>query len=240
MAKKDLSEFISQVKVRNLAKSNHFRIDLDIPLGMFEQNSLLAKSGLLEKIGFFSNQYNYDVHEKESFVDTVKTISLFCYFAQFPPTNVQVNDIYTYGTPFWQPTIKLVDRLYFGVYLDQDFKVKQFFDSWVDSIFDKNTSHLNFRSSYSTTMRLFQLDAAMEPIYGVEFYDMFPTYIEPISVHYADKNKISTLTTQFAYRTWKPINVDIHREPSMDFGILNQLPDVVREGYNLYQIYKAL
>lgn len=216
MASTDLTEFLSLVKTKNLARSNHFRIDLDIPIG------LLGSSD-------FSIGQNY--------VDTIKTISFFCYFAQFPPTNIQVNDIYQYGPPTWVPTIKLVDRLYIGIYLDQDFEIKKFFDAWANQIFDKDTHHLNFRNQYATTMKIFQLDQNFEPVYGAQFIDMFPTYIEPVSVHYSDKNKVSTLTIQFAYKDWKQIPVDIFREPVADYGILNNLPGFIKGAYGAYSLY---
>lgn len=216
MAKTDLTEFLAMVKSKNVARSNRFRIDLNIPTG------LLANS---------------DFTLGKDYTETLKTISFFCYFAQFPPTNIQVNDIYTYGTPFWQPTIKLVDRLYIGIYLDQDFEIKKFFDAWINLIFDKDTSHLNFRDNYATTMNIFQLDQDMEPVYGVKLYDLFPTYIEPVSVHYSDKNKVSTLTAQLAYRKWEPLSIDLYRESDTDWGILGEIPGLLSKGFAAYSLY---
>lgn len=217
MASTDLTEFLSTVKTKNLARPNHFRVDLEIP------NGILANS---------------DFTLGKDYTELMRTISLFCYFAQFPPANIQVNDIYTYGTPYWQPTIKLVDRLYIGIYLDQDFEIKRFFDAWINSIFDKDTSHLNFRSEYATSMSLYQLDADMQPVYGVKFIDLFPTYIEPISVHYSDRNKVSTLTTQFAYRTWEEIPVELYREAPTELGILGELPNIISKAYGAYSLYQ--
>lgn len=214
MASTDLTEFLSTVKSKNLAKATHFRLDLDIPHGLFKD----APRGI-------------------DLLETTRTISLFCYFAQFPPSNIQVSEIQTYGTPFWQPSVKLVDRMYIGMYLDQDFEIKKFFDAWIDAIFDKNTAHLRFRDDYSTTLTLHQLDAQFEPVYSVKLNDVFPTYIEPVSVHYSDKNKISTLTAQLCYRTWEHIPTELHREPPTDLGIFGQIPGALSTIYDAYSLY---
>lgn len=220
MAKTDLTEFLTNVKRKNLARSNHFRIEIDIP------------TGLLTKF--------QEANFKATLPDTINSVSLFCYFAQFPSTNIQVNSIFTYGTPFWQPSLKIMDRLYIGVYLDQKFMIKRFFDAWVDLVFDPVTSHLNFREDYATTIKLYQLDSQMEPVYGVQFNDVFPTYVEPISVHYSDRNKVSTLTTQFTFKDWTKLDVDYFRDNETDFGILGDIPEIISKGYNIYSFAKNI
>lgn len=172
MSAKKLAEFISQVKNGSIAKPSHYLVELNKPLCLEGQ---------------------------EPFKSNLEKIALFCDKTEIPGVNLDSVANRSYGETREVVYDKKYDQLQMSFYVDNNFIVKQFFDSWIDCIFDPKTRHLGYYRSYITQFRILVQDSEDKDRYVVTLHEVYPKTIAPIQLSY-DSKDIIRLNVTFTYK----------------------------------------
>ena len=178
-----------------IASSNRFKIEIfgsnimsnrvqDLPQNPFLKHGIVDLVRSAEKITFAAHQ------------------------AQLKGIDIASVDARRYG-----PTVKLP---YIDIYSEllvvfnctnKSFQERRFFDAWIASIIEPDTHDINFLDEYSSTMRVWQLNRANDPIYGMELLKSFPIRIADQDIGH-DSEPIQRLPVTFSFDSWRVVGVE--------------------------------
>ena len=133
-----LSNFISEVKNRGLAKTNRFEVQIPVPSA-------------------FPRSQNY-----REFVNPTNSslVSLFCEVSNLPPINVAVKPLKIFGPSYQRPYTSEYggDGINMTFHVDSDMNVKRFFEDWMEVIVSGNDFTVAYERDYTTDIYLRQLN----------------------------------------------------------------------------------
>ena len=89
--------------------------------------------------------------------------------------------------------------------LDQDHRIRQFFNDWQDVIVNPGNYDLNYYDDYVGTMGIYQLDQNNEAASAIQVQDVFPKSVGPISYSMESGSSFQTVSVNMAFRRWVPI-----------------------------------
>jgi len=168
----NLNDFIAQVKQNGMARTNRFAVEFALP------NSLQ---------GFDLN--------------SLRTALLFCDQVQLPGLNINTTDTRSFGEVRKAPYEKLFEDINMSFYVDKDMVIKDLFDTWHDSIMDRNTRTFEYYDNYVTPITIYVQDINDNNTYTVMLYEAFPKSIGAVQLDYAAKD-VMKLSVNFAYKNW--------------------------------------
>ncbi len=166
-----LNEFIGNVKL-GLAKTTHFEVVIARP------PALLG----------------------EPINSNIRKIFMFCDQAQLPGVSYSTNQVRSYGEFKEVPYEKLYEQINLNFYVDSDFMVKDFFDSWMNAIQNPTTRDFNYATTYmSPTIDIIVQDAQDIARYSCTLYNAYPKAISAVQLDYASKD-VMKLQVTIAYQ----------------------------------------
>lgn len=176
--KTSLSNFTSYVKTTGIASANMYAVDIALP------QSLQYKSR-----------------------EELSMIQLFCDQAQLPDQNISTAQTRTYGEIREMPYENLYGNITMSFIVDSEYKVKLFFDDWIQSITDKNTRHINYYDMYTApTITITMLNNDEKLKYQVVLYECYPKQLNSVSIDYASKDVVK-VNVSMNYKYWRSYQV---------------------------------
>ncbi len=138
---------------------------------------------------------------KPSLSNVERDVSLFCTAAQFPSNNILTSPIRTYGPPIEYPYMKIFDAVNLTFLVDNQMKVKNFFDNWMQLIVDDGvTNDVAFSDDYATTIDIYQLDQGSSGItHSISLLQAYPKLINAIQLDHQSQNQFHRLEVTFVY-----------------------------------------
>jgi hypothetical protein len=127
-------------------------------------------------------------------------VSMWCSAIQTPQTTIFTRDEYIEdGTRRKYAFDQDYQNLTLTFYLDQEYKVKQFFDEWKNRIVS-NRRNFEYPDSYTADkLNLSILNQDDRITYVYEYSRIFPKSINAVDLSYANGNQVATLTVDFVY-----------------------------------------
>lgn len=164
-----LSDFTAHLKTRNVSRPSQYHVEITTPPMFRAQN------------------------EKE-------LVSLWCSAIQTPQTTIFTRDEYLEdGTRRKYAFDQEYQNLTLTFYLDQEYKIKQFFDEWKNRIVP-NRRNFEYPNSYTADkLNLSILNQDDRVTYVYEYSRIFPKSINAVDLSYANGSQIATLTVDFVY-----------------------------------------
>lgn len=172
MSAKQLSAFTAELRSRNISRPNLYYIELTLP-------PLLMRN------------------RGDSNIDLV---SMWCHMAQTPQTTILTQDNhieagvrrkYAYDQDYQNLTLSF--------YVDQDYKIKQFFDQWKSIIVPQNRN-FGYPDDYTAnSLNLYIINQEDESTYKYEYSRIFPKSINAIELSYENGNTYSTFSVDFVF-----------------------------------------
>lgn len=153
-----------------------------------------------------------EVNRFEMFINAPPTLgledarlpSLLCEITNFPPLNVFVKPLNIYG-PAHQRPVSLDyggDGLAASFYVDQDMRVKRFFEDWIWKISDPVSHNISYQGNYACDITIKQLNRKEDEVYEVNLIDAFPRSMNLMDLNNSAQNQVHRLTIVFAFRRW--------------------------------------
>lgn len=164
-----LSDFTAQLKTRNVSRPSQYLVEITTPPMFKAQN------------------------EKE-------LVSMWCSSIQTPQTTIFTRDDYLVdGKRRKYAFDQEYQNLTLTFYLDQEYKIKQFFDEWKNRIVPQRRN-FEYPDSYTADkLNLSILNQDNRITYVYEYSRIFPKSINAVDLSYANGNQIATLTVDFVY-----------------------------------------
>lgn len=173
--------FITNVNKLSLAKPNRFEVHILFP------------RSIAESVGITGGE---------------NIISLFCENANLPVQNVGVKQQKIYGPNYQRPVS--IDYGGEGIpmtfLVDGKMNVKSVFDIWISKIVDPIQYFVYHPSSYTSQIKIMQLDEQDNIVYSVILEDAFPRNVGMLELNHSVQNQVHKLNVTFAYRRWYPIH----------------------------------
>jgi len=170
-----LSDFISEVKTRGLANPNKFMVTIAQPAGIAFNNAS----------------------------DSLRLMRLFCDQTQLPDQNISTAQLRTYGEVREMPYENLYGNVNFSFYCDSNYIVKDFFDTWIQSISDKETRHWNYYENYiAANIDILTFNNDGRAVYGVKLFECYPKQMQAVSMDYSSKETLK-VNISMNYKYWR-------------------------------------
>jgi hypothetical protein len=133
--------------------------------------------------------------------------SMFAEGTQLPQTRINTSQMRMWGSPRLMPQWAEYggDNLSINFYLDREMTIKRFFDAWIDSVVNRQTSTVGYYNTYITDIQIHQLDEQDVSNYGVILKEAYPIAVNPVQLDMGNVN-VSRLSVTFAYKKWFPLN----------------------------------
>lgn len=170
-----LSGFMSQLMSRNVSKPSLYYVEI-VPPPMFKKS----------KVEFSG--------------DDLELISLWCAAAQTPQSTILTRDEYVQaGTRRKYAYDQDYTNLTLSFYLDQEYKVKKFFDLWKQAIVPQRRN-FEYPDDYTAeTINLYIIDQSENKTYLYEYSRVFPKSNNAVELNYANSTTVATLTVDFVF-----------------------------------------
>jgi hypothetical protein len=200
MAKKYLTDFISEVRKSGISRSNSFEVMIPVPVGL--RSTSLGTSSMTEKI------------------------TLRCESAVFPPQIVGVKQQRIYGPTYPRPfgVDYGGEGATFTFLLDGTMDVKAFFDAWVGQIVNPFRFNVKYENNYISDIQIFQLaeqrlgnldgnNIELDDVpYVAVLENAFPRNVNLLQLDYSDQNKAQKLNVTFTFRRWIPFHRNLKED----------------------------
>ena len=176
MSNFNISNFISEVNTRGLARPSRFEVFILPPPGL----------GSLTGSGRF--------------------VSLMCESASLPAMTVSTKPFRIYGANYQRPVSSDFngDGITLSFYIDNQMEVKSFFDAWMFKIVNPNSFNVSYQKEYVSQIKISQLDEQNNETYSVYLEDAFPRAVNMLDLNMGLINQVHKLNITFAYRRWFP------------------------------------
>lgn len=138
----------------------------------------------------------------------MKDIELMCSAASFPGLQFSTSETRLKGPMRKIPYDQIYNDLSLTFYNSSVFLEREYFSTWANSIFDQETKNFEFYEDYISSITILQFANSGDYVYGVELEEAYPVDLGQIDLGYDQTDAIETFTVQFAYRTWKQIEID--------------------------------
>lgn len=203
MALNNITNFLAEVSSKGLARSNRWEVVIDSPLNV--------------RFG--------------APVETAK-LSLYCSDAFLPMQQIFTTRQQIYGPSYFKPVGHNFggENMTLLFYLDADMNIKRYFDTWMDAIVDRYTSHTNYRRAYLGSMTVAQLDQDENETYKVKITDVFPITQNVLQLDQTESTP-HKLAVTFTYRKWEVMDATPAPKPEKNrknaptyennFGVVN-------------------
>jgi len=168
--------------------------------------------------------------QKLSF-QNLENIMLFCDQVQLPGANYSTVQNRIYGEFREVPYEKLYDSLTLSFYVDNDMRVKEFFDNWMNQISNPVLRSFNYYNNYIGKMSIQVQDLNDKKKYHMEIFECYPKNISTIQMDYASKD-VMKLTVQMQYKYWLASPVS---ELASGEAVSDSLLDKFTKNFNNFQ-----
>jgi hypothetical protein len=176
MSNFSISNFISEVNSRGLARPSRFEVFILPPPGL----------GALTGSGRF--------------------VSLMCESASLPAMSISTKPFRIYGASYQRPVSSEFngDGITLSFYIDNQMEVKSFFDAWMFKVVNPNSFNVSYQKEYVSQIKIAQLDEQNTETYSVYLEDAFPRAVNMLDLNMGATNQVHKLNVTFAYRRWFP------------------------------------
>jgi len=183
MSNFSISNFISEVNNRGLARPSRFEVFILPPPGL----------GSLTGSGRF--------------------VSLMCESASLPAMTVSTKPFRIYGASYQRPVSSDFngDGITLSFYIDNQMEVKSFFDAWMFKVVNPNSFNVSYQKEYVSQIKIAQLDEKNNESYSVYLEDAFPRAVNMLDLNMGATNQVHKLNVTFAYRRWFPESEFLNR-----------------------------
>lgn len=168
-----LSSFTAQIRNSGIARQNRYGILLSKPRGMQAYSAVLPE---------------------------VDKLALYCTSADVPSSSFATTD---HTLPGGETRSYVTGRVWENFdatfYVDSDYKVKLFFDSWMETIQNPRSKAIEYYNNYVADLEITALNMAGQDVYSYKMIEAFPKSVGRLQFS-SEARGIQTINVTFAYR----------------------------------------
>lgn len=152
-------------------------------------------------------------------------VQLFCEQAVLPSLSFSSQPVRTYGEQREVVYDRNFESITLTFLIDKQYKVKDFFDKWMNQIINPNTRLVGYYENYTKEMQILTQDTKDNNTYLVKLFEVYPKSIAPITLDHNSKD-VAKLQVTFNYKyhtNEMQVSPDDDKNPKKLFGL--DLPD---------------
>lgn len=155
---------------------------------------------------------------------SMKKILLFCSNVSIPGSSFQTTPLRIFGEQRETPYEKMYEPITMSFYVDNELKVKQLFDEWMNLIQDPMSRTFGYYNDYTTPIVLEVQDLNDKTRYEVVLYECYPKAVGAIALDTASRGDVMKLdvTIQYKYFLTSPISV-LGSDEKISTGLIDKL-----------------
>lgn len=195
-----INNFLAEVKRSGFAKQSRYMVLIDLPRGPSANSNGIANP--------FSQDFFRVAQRNEgaSYSPTGAYLaSLYCEAVSLPSLNIDTKMHKVYGPGREMPYGRSYSPVNLTFYIDKDFIIKKFFDTWMASIFNKDTGHMNYYNEYTSQVHILALDTTSgdspRARYQCTLVEAYPKTMAEVSFS-AGTGDVARLQISMQYRHW--------------------------------------
>lgn len=158
-----------------------------------------------------SDRYGFEIRFKKrntSFplIEPPEAVYLLCQGINFPPIALQTKQMRWDEGPFFNRPQGIDvggEAITFDFTLDVDLTARQFFEAWVNLIFNADDATVRFPETYMHDIYIYNLDVQDNPRQVVQLIDAYPRIVAMVPFSATGSNTPATLNVTFTYHTVK-------------------------------------
>ena len=159
--------------------------------------------------------------------DADRMIGLFCENTQLPGSTILTTPSKIFGESREVPYERSYEPITMSFYVDSDFKVKEYFDNWHNSIFDPYTRAGNYYEEYVKPIEIWVHNVEDKRTYALSLYECYPKSVSAVSLDYGSK-ELMKLQVTMQYKYWRAVAGEAAASESALANIDN--PPVLADG----------
>lgn len=184
-----LSKFTAQLRSRNISRPNQYYIEI-IPPPIFRSS----------RAGFYATD--------------IELVSAWCHSAQTPQVSIETDDSYLEaGTRRKFAYNQDYANLTLGFYLDQNYKIKRFFDQWKQAIVPQRRNFGYPKDYTSSSLKVYIIDQTGNATYSYDYVNIYPKTLASVDLNYTATGAISNFSVEFVFE-------DVYYSEIMDDQVL--------------------
>ena len=162
-----------------------------------------------------------------SFENDNTLVSMYCDTVNLPGLTYATNPVSTYGETREAPYQRMFDTLNMSFYVDNDMRVKTFFDNWLFMIQNPVDKTFYYYNDYVKQIQVNVEDLQSKTKYSVLLHECYPKTLNTVQMDYSSKD-LMKINITFAYKKWEPVNTfaQVESYPPDDRGLLGEIQDV--------------
>ena len=136
------------------------------------------------------------------FVNDPRDVSLLCESCTLPGRTVSTIDYQNVKQAVKIPYSFINEDVTFTFILTGDYYMRKMFDNWMNLVFDTDKYQLKYKDTYTTDVRIAQLNKNNIPVYTVQLHNAYPTGINAITLDNTAESTIQKVTVNMTYETF--------------------------------------
>lgn len=189
----NISEFLSNIRDKGIAKTSHFDVSFTLPKAISPDT------------------------------DIPRLLKLRCEAAELPGRQIGTTDNRIYGPIYKTPYESLYSEMTMTFIDTSDMKIRYFFDTWIDRIYNPNTNAIKYIDDIVSDIVVTQYDLegtpeTLNPILKFSLFRSFPVNIDQMTVAWTDDAPHEVVVTFFYER------YILEKGPNPVFSTVESLP----------------
>lgn len=154
--------------------------------------------------------------------DFQKDLKFFCCAVDLPGSQIMTNDNRIYDLPQKYAYQKVHDDIVLTVRMDKDHSSKLFFDGWIDSIYNRDTGNVFYKSSYVGEIKVSPVSDSGDCPYSIIYEECFPFQVGNVSYSWEATNQVLQFTVTLCFTHSKTVaGESLFSSPAGARGISN-------------------
>lgn len=134
------------------------------------------------------------------FISDPRDLSMLCETAEIPGKTIGTQERITDLKPIKVPYTYAVGDASFSFICTNDFYPYKYFQTWMDSIIQKEPYYVRYKSEYTTDITVQQMgNTDFIPVHGVRLVNAYPIGITAVELSNNAENAATRFSVQFAY-----------------------------------------
>ena len=136
------------------------------------------------------------------FINDPRDVSLLCESCTLPGRGITTMEKQNVKQAVKVPYSFINEDVTFTFILTGDYYMRKMFDNWSDLVFDTKNYEMRYPETYTTDVRIAQLNKQNIPVYTVKLEKAYPTGINAITLDNTAESSIQKVTVNMTYENF--------------------------------------
>lgn len=136
------------------------------------------------------------------FINDPRDVSILCESCTLPGRVISTIDYQSTKQAIKVPYSFINEDVTFTFILTGDYYIRKMFDQWMSMVFDTQKYAMKYRDTYTTDIRIAQLNKKNIPVYTIQLQKAYPTAINSITLDNTAESGIQKVSVNVTYENF--------------------------------------